>query len=447
MGIGGVGMCGLAEVLLGRGAIVSGCDVSDSERTDRLRRLGATISLGHDPAHLDGVDALVMTAAVRHGEAELERARGLGMPVVRRAELLAELMRGRRGVAVAGTHGKTTTTALVGHLLTAAGLDPTVIVGGRARFLESHARLGGGEVMVCEADEFDRAFLELGSEIAVITNVEPEHLECYGDAAGLDAAFALFANRVSTFGAVVLCTDDPGASALRPAIRRRVIGYGLNDGADLRARDVVGDAGGSAFDVWSDGESIGTVRSPQPGLHFVRNSLAAIAVGRELGIPFDVLAGALETFPGVARRFDRRGDRDGVTVIDDYAHHPTEIRAVVAAARQAFPERRLVAVFQPHLYSRTRDFATDFGRSLTGADLVVVLPIYPARELPIDGVDAALVVAAATDAGQTKVMVGPAVEDAAAALDEWLRPGDVLLTLGAGDVWRVAEEFLAGGGA
>jgi UDP-N-acetylmuramate--alanine ligase len=256
----------------------------------------------------------------------------------------------------------------------------------------------------------------------------------------------LFANRVSTFGAVVLSTDDPGASALRPAIRRRVVGYGLGDGADLQARDVVADAGGSGFGVWSDGESIGTVRSPQPGLHFVRNSLAAIAVGRELGIPFDVLAGALETFPGVARRFDRRGDRDGVTVIDDYAHHPTEIRAVVAAARQAFPERRLVAVFQPHLYSRTRDFASDFGRSLTGADLVVVLPIYPARELPIDGVDAALVVAAAKTAGHVEVMVGPAVDDAAAALDEWLRPGDVLLTLGAGDVWRVAEEWLAGGG-
>jgi len=445
MGIGGVGMCGLAEVLADEGATVTGCDAARSERTERLRARGVGVAIGHDPAHLDGVEALVVSAAVRVDEPERVRAGELGVPVVRRAELLGEVMRGRRGIAVAGTHGKTTTTALIGHLLSRVGLDPTVIVGGHARFLDGHGRVGGGDLMVCEADEYDRAFLELGPEIAVVTNLEAEHMDCYTDAEDLRRAFVAFGNRVATFGAVVVCVDDPGARSLLPDLRRRTVRYGLSDGAELRADDVMTDREGSAFHVRRSGERLGAVRLAQPGEHLIRNTLAALAVGLEVGVPFADLAAACAAFGGVARRFERRGGRDGVTVIDDYAHHPTELRAVLAAARQAFPGQRLVAVFQPHLYSRTRDFADDFGRALTGADVAMVLPVYPAREAAIDGVDAGLVVAAAKAAGHPAACEGPAVDDVARRLDEVLRSGDVVLTLGAGDVWRVADSWLGEG--
>jgi UDP-N-acetylmuramate--alanine ligase len=445
MGIGGVGMCGLAEVLAADGAVVTGCDLAASERTERLESRGVEVAIRHDPAHLDGAEALVVSAAVRPNEPERLRARELGLPVVRRAELLAELMRGRRGVAVSGTHGKTTTTALIGHLLSAVGLDPTVVVGGHARFLDGHGRRGAGELMVCEADEFDRAFLELGPEIAVVTNLEAEHMDCYTDAEDLRRAFVAFTNRVAAFGAVIACVDDAGARSVIPDARRRVVRYGLGDDAELRAADVETRPDGSTFVVRRAGEKLGTVRVSQPGEHLIRNTLAAVAVGLEVGVPFADLAAACASFDGVGRRFERRGDRDGVTVIDDYAHHPTELRAVLAAARQAFPGRRVVAVFQPHLYSRTRDFADEFGRALTGADVAVVLPVYAAREAPVDGVDAALVVAAARVAGHPSASEGPGVRDAATALDAIVGPGDVVLTLGAGDVWRVADMWLARG--
>ncbi len=442
MGIGGVGMCGLAEVLVDEGATVTGCDAARSARTERLQARGVEVAIGHDPTHLEGVEAVVVSAAVRADEPERSRAGELGMPVVRRAELLAELMRGRRGIAVAGTHGKTTTTALIGHLLSEVGLDPTVIVGGHARFLDGHGRAGGGDLMVCEADEYDRAFLELGPEIAVVTNLEAEHMDCYTDAGDLRRAFVAFGNRVAAFGAVVVCVDDPGARGLLPDLRRRAVRYGLSDRAELRADDVVTDRHGSSFDVRRAGERLGAVRLVQPGEHLIRNTLAALAVGIEVGVPFADLAAACAVFGGVARRFERRGDRDGVTVVDDYAHHPTELRAVLSAARQAFPGRRLVAVFQPHLYSRTRDFADDFGRALTGADVALVLPVYPARETPIDGVDAGLVVSAAKTAGHPSACEGPSVDEVPTQLDEVLRSGDVVLTLGAGDVWRVADSWL-----
>jgi UDP-N-acetylmuramate--alanine ligase len=299
--------------------------------------------------------------------------------------------------------------------------------------------------MVCEADEFDRAFLELGPEIAVVTNLEAEHMDCYTDAEDLRRAFVAFANRVAAFGAVIACVDDAGARSVIPDARRRVVRYGLGDDAELRAADVETRPDGSTFVVRRAGEMLGTVRVSQPGEHLIRNTLAAVAVGLEVGVPFADLAAACASFDGVGRRFERRGDRDGVTVIDDYAHHPTELRAVLAAARQAFPGRRVVAVFQPHLYSRTRDFADEFGRALTGADVAVVLPVYAAREAPVDGVDAALVVAAARVAGHPSASEGPGVRDAATALDAIVGRGDVVLTLGAGDVWRVADMWLARG--
>ena len=444
MGIGGVGMCGIAEVLLGEGVEVSGCDLADNERTWRLAKLGAVIRRGHDPAHLEGVDALVVTAAVSSDDKELIAARGLGMPIVRRAEMLAELMRQRRGVAVAGTHGKTTTTAIIGHLLTSIGADPTVIVGGRVQDLDAHARVGEAPILVCEADEFDRSFLELAPHLAVVTNLEAEHLDCYDSEDDLEAAFASFANRASVFGSVILCADDPGAWGLRHRLRRRFIGYGASPEAEMHLEIVTADVGGTRFAVSRSGRRLGEVSLPLPGAFNALNALAAITVGLELGFDFEDLAGACASFRGVARRFEVLGERDGVTVVDDYAHHPTEIDAVLGAARQAMPGRRLVVVFQPHLFSRTRDFADRFAVALMGAEVAVVLPIYPAREQPIPGVSSELVVDEARRLGHPQVIAGPLLDQALAQIEGIVRPGDVLLTVGAGDVDRLAAAWLGG---
>jgi UDP-N-acetylmuramate--alanine ligase len=290
------------------------------------------------------VTTLVVTSAVDRDDPEVAAALDRGIPVARRSEILGELMRGRRGIAVAGTHGKTTTTALTGHLLAEVGLDPTILVGGHARFMNSHGRLGTGNLMVTEADEYDRSFLDLGPELAVITNVEPEHLDCYRDAEGVRAAFATFANRCATTGAVVVSADDEGARSLRPLLRRRVVSFGFQERADLRAADVKSDTDGTSFTVVREGAALGAVRLPLPGRHNVANALAALAVGAELEIPFEDLSGAVARFSGVARRFQVLGERDDVVVVDDYAHHPTEVRAVLDAARQALPGRRLVAI-------------------------------------------------------------------------------------------------------
>ncbi len=442
LGAGGVGMCGMAEVLRSRGLMISGCDLAENERTRRLNELGMVIQRGHDPSHLEGVDALVVSAAVSAGDPEVRAARERGLPVVRRAEMLAELMRGQRGVAVAGTHGKTTTTALVGHLLIEAGVDPTVIVGGRARSLGAHARVGAGQVLVCEADEYDRSFLELGPHVGVITNLEPEHLDCYGDEKALSDAFVTYANRTSVFGGLVLCADDPGAWALRRNVRRRVIGYGTAADAEVRLEIVDLWAKGTRFRVLRGGRQLGEVELSIPGTFNALNALAAITVGLELDLEFGVLARACSSFPGVARRFEVRGERDGVTVVDDYAHHPTELEAVFEATRQAMPGRRIVAVFQPHLFSRTRDFADKFAAALLSADVAVVLPIYPARERPLDGVSSELVVEEARRLGHPMVLAGPPLEDVMALIEDLVKPGDVLLTLGAGDVDGVAERWL-----
>jgi UDP-N-acetylmuramate--alanine ligase len=444
MGIGGVGMCGIAEVLIARGVTVSGCDLADSERTRRLAELGATIHQGHDPDHLVGADALVVTAAVPNGQPELSAALEQRLPVVRRAEMLGELMRYARGVAVAGTHGKTTTTAIIGHLLVAAGADPTVIIGGRAHGLGSHTRVGEDPLLVCEADEYDRSFLELAPHLAVITNVEPEHLDCYADEEDLLATFSAFGNKSSVFGALILCADDPGAASLRWHLRRRVVTYGTAEEADLRLEIVSSNIGSTEFMVLRGDNRLGRVELPLPGRFNALNALAAIAVGLELGFDFDVLAAACADFSGVARRFEVHGDRDGVTVVDDYAHHPTEITALLEATRQAMPGRRVVVAFQPHLFSRTRNFATEFASSLLGADVAIVLPIYPAREEPIEGVSSELIVDQARRLGHRQVYSGLSVAEAVSQLDDLLEPGDVLLTAGAGDIDRLAAAWLEG---
>jgi UDP-N-acetylmuramate--alanine ligase len=442
MGAGGVGMCGLAEVLLASGVEVSGCDLVLSERTDRLSARGAAISEGHDPSHLNGVTTLVVTSAVDRQSPEVAAALEHQIPVARRSEIVGELMRGRTGVAVAGTHGKTTTTALIGHLFTEVGLDPTVLVGGHARFMEGHGRLGTGEILVTEADEYDRSFLDLGPDLAIITNLEPEHLDCYGDAEELRTAFASFANRCATTGAVIVSADDPGTRALRPLLRRRVVTFGFGEEAMLRAVDVRSDTNGSSFSVVAAGETLGPARLPLPGRHNIANALAALAAGLEQGVPFSRLAAALERFAGVVRRFQILGERNDVVVVDDYAHHPTELRSVLDAARQAFPNRRLVAVFQPHLFSRTRDFADDFADALMSAEVAFVLPIYPAREQPISGVTSRLVTDRAVHLGHPGVVCASGMDESLGLLDELTCPGDVVLTMGAGDVHRLAEMWL-----
>ena len=447
VGAGGVGMSGLAEILLLSTPLeITGCDLQRSENTDRLTKLGARIAYGHDPRHVQEADLLVTSSAVEDSNPEVIAARERGVPVIRRAEMLAEIMRLKQGVAIAGTHGKTTTTSLTGMVLTEAGLDPTIVVGGRVRILGTNARLGKGDFLVAEADEFDRSFLKLTPVVAVITNVEADHLDCYRDLDDILESFAIFANRVPFYGAVVACIDDPGVRRVLKEVKRRVVTYGVSEEASLQARALKPQAGVTTFEVW-EGETwcLGSVKLNLPGRHNVANALAAIAVGRELSIPFPTIARALADFTGVVRRFETKGERGGVLVIDDYAHHPTELAATLAAARQVYPTRRVVALFQPHLYSRTRDFASDFGRALTGCDLALVTDIYPSRERPIPGISGELIAAAARSAGQANVTYLSDRTKVNDELESLVRSGDLLLTLGAGDVVRFGEEYLARG--
>ncbi|HTO87565.1 MAG TPA: UDP-N-acetylmuramate--L-alanine ligase [Thermoanaerobaculia bacterium] len=447
VGAGGVGMSGLAEILLLSTPLeISGCDLQRSENTDRLARLGARIATGHDASHVREADLFVISSAVAESNPEVAAARAAGIPVIRRAEMLGEIMRLKQGIAVAGTHGKTTTTSMTGLVLTEAGFDPTIVVGGQVRILGTGARLGKGDFLVAEADEFDRSFLELTPVVAVITNIEEDHLDTYRDLDEIVDAFTAFAGRVAFYGAVIGCADDAGVARVLPRVKRRVVTYGESEGASLRARGIRPDPQGTTFEVWEGERSLlGTVRLPIPGRHNVSNALAAVAVGRELSIPFPKIAAALATFSGVVRRFETKGERGGVRVVDDYAHHPTEITATLSAARQVYPERRLVALFQPHLFSRTRDFAEDFGRSLCGSDVAVVTDVYASREKPIPGVTGELVQRAAVEQGHPKAVYVADREKVVGVLEGILQPGDLLLTLGAGDVVRFGEQFLAGG--
>jgi len=436
-------MSGLAEILLLSTPLeISGCDLQRSENTDRLTRLGARIAYGHDPAHIRDADLLVTSSAVEDSNPEVLAARERGVPVIRRAEMLAEIMRLKQGIAIAGTHGKTTTTSLTGMVLTEAGFDPTIVVGGQVRILGTNARLGKGDFLVAEADEFDRSFLKLTPVVAVVTNIEEDHLDCYKDLEDILDSFSIFANRVPFYGSVIACADDPGVRQVLPRVTRRVVTYGVAEEANLRAKEIRLEAAGTTFEVWEGTWLLGTVRLSLPGRHNVSNALAAIAVGRELSIPFPTIARALSQFTGVIRRFETKGERDGVLVVDDYAHHPTEISATLAAARQVYPDRRLAALFQPHLYSRTRDFAEQFGRALTACDVALVTDVYPSRERPIPGITGEVIADAARQAGHPSVTYISEKKKVVSELRRTLRPGDVLLTLGAGDVVRFGEEYL-----
>jgi UDP-N-acetylmuramate--alanine ligase len=439
MGIAGAGMSALAELFARRGIAVTGCDSAAADTGD-LGRFGLSSAVGHAPEHVEGARAVVVTSAVPRTHPELEAARRQGIPVVRRAEALGEVVNRGLVVAVAGTHGKTTTTVMATEALASGGFAPTGIAGGRVAHWGGNLRAGGDAVFVVEADEYDRSFLALRPTVAVVTNVEADHLDIYRDLEDIRSAFVQFASPAHT---VVLCADDPGAASLPLTGGAQVLRYGLGS-AQARVRGEVAALGDGRFavGVYFDGECLGDLVLRVPGLHNVRNALAAVTAGLALGATLDAMRPGLEAFTGVERRFQRLGAARGVEVIDDYAHHPTEVGATLAAARAVFPGRRVVAAFQPHLFSRTRDFAAAFGEALASADAAFLTEVYPAREQPIAGVSTQLIVDAMARHGVRPVWRG-ARDDLAAALAAHVREGDVVLTLGAGDITRTGPELLA----
>ena len=435
MGISGAGMSALAELVLRSGGRVTGCDLRPGPVADALRGRGAEIVQGHDPRHVEDAVAVVTTAAVSQDHEELAAARRRGIPVLKRAQALGALVNRGTVVAIAGTHGKTTTTAMATEILEEAGLEPTGFVGGRVPGWGSGLRPGADRLFVVEADEYDRSFLTLRPDVAVVTTLEADHLDIYGSLEAVEEAFRTFVEPVPEDGLIAACVDDAGARRLLEDVGNdRVLGYGVAPDAALRATKVEALGRSCRFTVEEHGEVLVTVELGVPGLHNVRNALAAIAAARHAGADLEAAARALATFRGVGRRFESVGEAAGVLFVDDYAHHPTEVAATLEAARGAYPERRLVAVFQPHLYTRTRDFADAFGRVLTAADVVWVAEVYPAREVPIPGVTGALVADAAREAGAAEVHYVADREELRAALASALRPGDLCLTMGAGDI-------------
>ena len=440
MGIAGAGMSALAELCARRGTTVSGCD-QHADAAGDLTRLGIASAVGHDAAHLDGTRALVVSSAIPKDHPEIARARALGIPVIRRAEALAEATAGGLLVGIAGTHGKSTTTVMTTDALQAAAIDATGVVGARVAAWNGNLSAGGDAVFVVEADEYDRSFLALTPDVAVVTNIEADHLDIYRDLDDIKGAFAQFVGGARW---VVLCADDANANALPTPASAEVVRYGIDHpDARLVAANLVARAGGSMFDLVYDGKALGAVTLGVPGRHNVRNALAALAVGLGTwGANVERMAGGLASFVGAERRFQRIGEERGVTIIDDYAHHPTEIRATLQAARAAFPARRIVAAFQPHLFSRTRDFAGEFGAALATADATWLADIYPAREQPVAGVSSALIADAMSRAGRAPAWQGPR-GSLAAALAAAAREGDVVLTIGAGDITKTGPELLA----
>lgn len=441
VGIGGIGMSGIAEILLTQGFNVSGSDLSKSEVTDRLESLGIKIYEGHRTENLLEADVLVYSSAVTVENPEVKEAIARKIPVIKRSEMLAECMRMKYGISIAGTHGKTTTTSMVGLVLTEGGIDPTIIVGGKLSGLGgTNARLGNSEYIVVEADEFDRTFLKLTPSIAAITTLEKEHLDTYKDLDDIKSAFVQFANKVPFFGFVVLCMDEPALQDIIPLINKKIFTYGLTSQADIRAVDLKHDEYTSSYTVIYKGEELGRITLQMPGVHFVKNSLVAVCIGKEMGIGFDVIKKSLESFKGVYRRFETKYNKE-ILVIDDYAHHPTETNATLAGIRAGW-KRRLVAVFQPHLYSRTSDFYAEFGRSFLNTDVFICTDVYPAREKPVEGITGELIAKAAKDFGHKNVIYEPDKNKIPELLMKIHKKNDIIITMGAGDIWKYGEKFV-----
>ncbi|HYK05243.1 MAG TPA: UDP-N-acetylmuramate--L-alanine ligase [Thermoanaerobaculia bacterium] len=436
VGIGGIGMSAMAEILAVEGVRVSGCDLKRSAATDLLVSRGIDVTFGHDASHIAGNDLVVITPALRGEHPEVDAARMQGVRIMKRSEVLGAIVNRKRSVGVAGTHGKTTTSAMISVVLEHAGIDPTVIVGGIVRNLKTNAKRGAGDFLVVEADEYDRTFHHLHPEIAVVTNIEADHLEYYKSFEAIVEAFRIFAGGIKRGGVVIGCCDDDDVARLLRHAEQRRVGYGFNEGADVRAVNVEFSERGSSFEV----PGVGWFKLFVPGEHNVQNALAAIAVGRELGIEPATIAAGLASFIGVDRRFQILGDYQGALIVDDYAHHPTEVRATLEAARGGYPNRRIVALFQPHLYSRTRDFAKEFAEALAIADVPIVSPIYAAREHPVEGVSARII----ADAVKGIEFLDRSNSQIVNELRRRLEPTDIFIAMGAGDVHEIAEQLVRG---
>ncbi|MBI5324420.1 MAG: UDP-N-acetylmuramate--L-alanine ligase [Ignavibacteriae bacterium] len=443
VGIGGIGMSGIAEILINQGFRVSGSDLAQSDNTDYLASIGAKIFIGHNASNVQDAEVCVYSSAVKPEEnPETIEAYSRNIPVLRRAEMLAETSRLSYCLAISGTHGKTTTTSMCGLILMKAGYDPTVIVGGRLKGLGgTNARLGKGEWIVVEADEYDRSFLQLLPTIAIINNVEEEHLDIYDGFEDLLVTFAEFANKVPFYGLVAVGLDDPGVKEVIAKIKKKIVSFGLSKQCDIRAEDIKFSERSSECDIIIYGENKGKLKLNIPGLHNIKNALGAITVCHSLGIDFNISRDAIAEFTGVYRRFEIKGEINGITVVDDYAHHPTEIKATLQAARNGW-QKRIVAVFQPHTYTRTQTFYKEFGSSFDDADIAIITDIYPAREAPIEGVTGKLIADAAIHFGHKGIHYIPNIDDVNSVLSNILEEGDMLITIGAGNIYKLSNNFL-----
>jgi len=442
VGIGGIGMSGIAELLLNLGYKVSGSDIQSSDITERLENLGGIIYEGHADKHISGADVVVTSSAVGVTNPEAQAAEQASIPVIPRAEMLAELMRLKYSVAIAGAHGKTSTTSIVASVLAKGGLDPTVVIGGKLKSIGSNAVLGQGDYIVAEADESDGSFLKFSPTIAVVTNIDREHLDFYTDLDEIKAVFLKFLDRIPFYGLAVLCLDNEAIQDIIPKIKKRYATYGMNSQADFQIRDVEFKNQKSKFSVYHDGKQLGKIQLNLPGIHNVYNATASIAVAMELDIAFHHIKDALETAEGVQRRLEIKGEQNGITVIDDYGHHPTEIKTTLQALEENWPDRRKVVVFQPHRYTRTQALFDDFTRAFYQSDLLVVLPIYAAGEKTIEGISSRRLCDGINAHGHKEVHCVPDFKEAVTHLRKILTPGDILLTLGAGDVWKVGADIL-----
>jgi len=442
VGIGGIGMSGIAELLLTLGYRVSGSDIAMSDVTQRLEKLGGKIFKGHHADHINDVDVVVTSSAIQSENPEVLAALEVSVPVIPRAEMLAELMRLKYSIAVAGAHGKTSTTSMVAGVLAEGELDPTVVIGGKLKSINTNAVLGEGDYIVAEADESDGSFLKFSPTIAVVTNIDLEHIDFYGNLENIKSVFLNFIDRIPFYGLAVLCLDNEEVQDIIPKIKKRFVTYGLNAQADIQARDVEFDGMQSRFNVYRNDAFCGQVALNMPGIHNVYNSLAAISVGFELDIPFKKIQIALGQLQGVARRLEVKGDIAGIKVLDDYGHHPTEIKITLDAIRKSWPGRRLVVIFQAHRYSRTKSLYDDFTRAFYQSDLLLLLPVYAAGEERIDGIDNVMLCEGIKSHGHKEVSFVNDMTEAVDFLSGIVRKGDLVLTLGAGDVWKVGESLI-----
>lgn len=442
VGIGGIGMSGIAELLKNLGFSITGSDLHESDNVKRLQSLGISISIGHDPDHIKGADVVVYSSAVPPENPELVMAHQKGLPVIRRAEMLGELISMKEtSIGVGGTHGKTSTSSMIGSVLAFGKQDPTLVVGGLVKSLDTNSKLGDGNIIVVEADEFDRSFLALKPTIGVITNIELEHTDCYSDLKDLQDTFLKFTQAVPFYGEIIVCADSPALFEIIPKMTRPVITYGFNDGTDYQAIDLHFDEFSSTYAINHHGQRIGNIHLNVPGKHNILNSLAAVIIGLEMGLDFETVQRGIKSYAGVRRRFELKGVENDRMVIDDYAHHPTEVEATLQAAKTGW-NRRIVSVFQPHLFSRTQEFFREFSQALLLSDVIIITDVYPAREKPIPGITGELIFNECVKANHSNVHYVPDLDDIEEKLDSISQNGDLIITLGAGNIWRYSEKYI-----